>query len=92
MLNQAIKECFKEMIKHVRRVILCKTSICKGFLLAIKDLSKVQSNDQDKFLSIKKTLIPVADGSTGLMNVTTPLLLLHRSALKFTLNLNTRPV
>ena len=40
MLNQVIKECFKETIKHVRRVILCIASICEAFLLEYQAIKK----------------------------------------------------
>ena len=37
MLNQAIKECFKEMIKHVRRVIYAKQAFIRLFAIISSD-------------------------------------------------------
>jgi len=91
VLNQAIKECFKEAIKQLRRVTLSKASICKAFLLeyqAIKDLSWVQSSDQDKFLSIK-ILDPSCKWFYGLYESDYPLslLLLFVEASEFSRNI-----
>ena len=44
----------------------------------IKAVFKAKSSDQGIFLLIK-TLIPVADGSTGLLVVTTPCMMVRRN-------------
>ena len=44
----------------------------------IKAVFKVKSSDQGIFLLIK-TLIPVADGSTGLLVVSTPCVMVRRN-------------
>ena len=74
MLNQATKECFKETIKQVRRVIY-DFYAKQGFLLEykmIKDLPKC--NQAIKVIYCSKILIP--DGSTGLYESDYPLLML----------------
>ena len=75
VLNQVIKECFKEAIKKLRRVTLQQNKHLNGFF------DKISSN-QGPFIEClqeikvnfrqSKILIPAANGSTGLMKVTTP--------------------
>ena len=70
MLNQVIKECFKETIKHVRRVIYAKQAFVRVFARISRTFPKCNQVIKVNFCP-SKILILVADGS-GLMKVTTP--------------------
>ena len=72
VLNKTIKECFKETSKHVRKEAnLCKTSICKGFLLEYQAINKCNQAIKVNFC-LSKILILVEDGSTGVTKVISP--------------------